>query len=208
MAQGSSKRATPFRGTRKGGAAGKLLLAGAAVVVVVLAAVAIGGYVVFFTDHGQEAQPTVTLVKPASLDGRPQVAAGQADRPKPPGATAGMTGTWGDLAKKDVILVEAFAITGDTAEARLPGVVADATARYHLTGITPVEPGSNTSCGTGLFGDVPAAACVWTDALSQGIIVQTKRTAPELSEAFPGLQDKVMQVDDNQSWATRLREAL
>ncbi|WP_199511023.1 hypothetical protein [Nucisporomicrobium flavum] len=148
--------------------------------------------------------PTITVVEPAKLGGRPKLtdpqfagAARQLEEglKKVPNATATVGALYGTPSKQNIVIVAAAAaeVTNPTRE--LDGTFLGAgVGGLKLTGISRTYPGAlggAAKCGRGEAGGAPLIMCGWADEGSVGWVIWYYKSMSSAKAEFPALRAQV-----------------
>jgi hypothetical protein len=175
----------PGRPAHRRSETGRLVAVVLAAVVLVCAVSATAAYLVT-RDSGKTAVATAhtRLVAPGTLAGRarvnqPSIQAGidaaVAELKGQHGITSVVGGAYGDLAKRDLVIVVAAAqAIADPTRALDPFIAGMSRAGVRVTGLTAVSPGplgGVAKCGDTTVSGIAAGICAWADRASTGSVV-------------------------------------
>ncbi|TDC38373.1 hypothetical protein E1211_07355 [Micromonospora sp. 15K316] len=111
--------------------------------------------------------------------------------------TATAQGLYGDIAKQDIVIVDAVASTGATRESRLSLFISGVTKGLNVGNFTEADPGplgGQAFCGDGNINGVPAAVCVWSDSGSTGALIHSLQSQEKFRTEFPALRAEIEQA--------------
>jgi hypothetical protein len=149
---------------------------------------------------------SITVVQPATLGGRAKVTDPNLstsllplnnELQKVPGATATVTGLYGDVQEQDLVMVAAASsITGSPQE-RFDEFTSGMTSEgMQLTNFTDTDPGplgGIAKCGDSDAGEVDMAICVWSDNGSIGMFAMLFKKKADLVKEFVAMRGQVEQ---------------
>lgn len=150
--------------------------------------------------------PGITLLAPASLNGRPRLHDPEVDRlteglvqrlrASVPNTNGASGAAYGDRGRDLVLVITARKSIRDPA-ATLTEVVAEVDAGVQaITGMTDVDPGplgGNASCGDVERVPVDITACIWADHGSIGLVFLYYRTSADAAAEFLTIRGTVEQ---------------
>ncbi|RKN29979.1 hypothetical protein [Micromonospora musae] len=149
----------------------------------------------------------ITVAAPQTLGGRPKIDLGaddggvsEAGLPADsdvPEVTATAQGLYGDIAKQDIVIVNAVASTGATRESRLSLFISGVSKALNVGNFTEADPGplgGQAFCGDGNINGVPGAVCVWSDSGSTGALIHSLQSQEKLRSEFPALRAEIEQA--------------
>ncbi len=193
--------APAHRRTRTGRRLALLICAGLAVL---CAGGAVGSYLLLrHTANPATTTPRTRLVTPATINGRarvidPQIQAGLDQgvaAMRKSGATSVVGAAYGDLAKRDLLVVigEAHPVS-DPAKALdeyLAGMRASGMRATKLAVAAPGPLGGVAKCGDAVVAGLPTGLCVWADQGSFGAVMVYFKPGAVARAQFPGVRAAV-----------------
>ncbi|MEU4214401.1 hypothetical protein [Actinoplanes sp. NPDC026623] len=151
-----------------------------------------------------EPSSTITVVAPKTLGGRrkltdPQFAAAEEQLRQGPanveGATQTVAAIYGNLAKRDIVVVAAAAAPIDDPRSAMDASFADSGLdELKLTGITNADPGrlgGAAKCGKGKAGGAPLILCAWADKGSIGWVIWYFKSMSKAKGELPKIRSQV-----------------
>jgi hypothetical protein len=136
------------------------------------------------TARPTEAAPTITIVEPKTLNGRPKVTDAKlkstVDQLEKnlallPGSSQTVGGIYGTPSKRDlVMIVAAKSFVSDPKEEVDGAFEGSSFSQLNLTGVTSIPPGplgGAAKCAKGSDSGVPLALCAWADEGSSGLVI-------------------------------------
>ena len=188
--------------------AGKIVLIILATLLVVCGGGSAVAYFALKDDVKDVVDATQTrLIAPETLAGRPKIA--DADLQKAademvvsmkkdlPNATSTIAGFYGDIAKKDMVMIAgASALISDPAKELDKAIVDLGTGGLKVTNAKTVDPGplgGSAKCGDAAAEGVAMGVCIWADRGSLGMIVIYFKTGDQAKTEFVKIRGEVEQ---------------
>jgi len=151
-----------------------------------------------------EAARTITVVEPKKLGGRPKLTDEQfagiaeqleSDLSEAPGATTSVGALYGNVAKRDIVVIAGVAAPVENPTQELNGTFLGAgVGGLKVTGITDVEPGplgGEAKCGKADASGVDMALCAWADDGSVGWIIWYFKSVKQAKGEFAELRGEI-----------------
>ncbi|MGC4805552.1 DUF3824 domain-containing protein [Micromonospora sp. DT233] len=186
---------------------GRILLIVLAVVMVLCLGGALITWFVVKDDVKDVVDATNTrVVTPSTLAGRPQIDDPElkklADdmitelRSKVQNETGTVGAFYGDIAKRDMVMVVAASGVMADPKKELDDAIAGLKTELAVTEVSAVEPGplgGEARCGSGKVAGTPVGACVWADRGSIGMVVMYFKTGAEVQADFVAMRGQIEQ---------------
>jgi flagellar basal body-associated protein FliL len=189
---------------KKGGALKIILIVLGVVVLLCVAGVAVAVYKGKGKVEDVVAASKISVVEPATLGGRKKVSdpslqssvqSLDSEMKNIQGTTSSVGAIYGDLAKKDVVMVAAASTLTGTAQTRYDEFTSGLdTGGFSTSALKDTEPGplgGIAKCGDSSVSGVPTAVCVWSDQGSVGMIMMLFKKKADLEKEFVSYRGQI-----------------
>jgi hypothetical protein len=189
---------------KKGGALKIILIVFGVVLLLCVAGIAVAVYKGKNKVEDVVAASKISVVEPATLGGRKKVSdpslqgsvqSLDSEMKNIKGTTSSVGAIYGDLAKKDVVMVAAASTLTGTAQSRYDEFTSGLdTGGFSTSALKDTEPGplgGIAKCGDSSASGVPTAVCVWSDQGSVGMVAMLFKKKADLEKEFVSIRGQI-----------------